>query len=65
MLVAPSLGIDWDTNEFFDFEIDPKLAERTQKLVIFVSDDDRDAIQQAAKKLQATIPGIKHCGFHG
>ncbi|HSX07769.1 MAG TPA: alpha/beta hydrolase [Candidatus Saccharimonadales bacterium] len=63
--VAPSLGIDWDTNGFFDFEIDPKLTDRTQKLVILVSDDDRDAIQQAAKKLQATIPGIKYREFHG
>lgn len=65
VLVAPSLGIDWDTNNFFDFTIDPKLAARTEKLVIFVSDDDRDAIQQAAKKLRSTIEGIHYREFHG
>jgi len=64
ILVAPSLGIDWDTNGFFDFEIDPKLAEHTTKLAIFLSDDDRDAIQQAAKKLKAIIPDIEYRAFH-
>ena len=64
VLVAPSLGIDWDATGFFDFEIDSKLAERTQKLVIFISDDDRDAIQQAAKKLRTTIPTSKYREFH-
>ncbi len=65
MLVAPSLGIDWDTNGFFDFKIDSKLAERTTKLIIFVSDDDRDAIKQATKKLRSTIVGIQSREFHG
>ena len=64
VLVAPSLGIDWDTNGFFDFEIDPKLTERTQELIIFVSDDDRDAIQQAVRRLRAALPASKYREFH-
>jgi predicted alpha/beta hydrolase family esterase len=64
-LVAPSLGIDWDTNNFFEFEIDPNLAERTRKLVIFVSDDDRDAIHQAVERLRTTLPNSTYREFHG
>ena len=64
MLVAPSLGIDWDTNGFFDFKIDRKLTERTQTITIFVSDNDRAAIQQAVKKLRADIPNIAYREFH-
>ncbi len=64
VLVAPSLGIDWQDNSFFDFEIDPALVQRTQGLTMFVSDDDRDAIQQAVQNLQQTIPGSVRRDFH-
>jgi predicted alpha/beta hydrolase family esterase len=65
VLVAPSLGIDWETKEFFNFTIDPDLASRTKKLVIFVSDDDRAAVQQAAKTIRASIAHTKTREFHG
>lgn len=65
VLVAPSLGIDWDTNGFFDFKIDPGLDARTQNLIMFVSDDDRDAIRQAAQKLRDTVSGVQYREFHG
>jgi len=65
VLVAPSLGIDWDTSGFFDFKIDSDLASRTKKLVIFVADDDREAIQQAVKKLRAAIANVQYREFQG
>jgi predicted alpha/beta hydrolase family esterase len=65
VLVAPSLGIDWDTSGFFNFTIDPNLASRTQKLMIFIADNDRDAIQQAAKILRETIADVQYREFRG
>ncbi len=50
ILVAPSLGLDWDEDErkeFFSFEIDADLASRTQGLIIFGSDDDKDALKES------------------
>lgn len=64
VLVAPSLGIDLDVGDFFDFKIDSGLASRTKKLVIFNSDDDSDAIQQAAETLRNTIKGVQYREFH-
>lgn len=55
MLVGPSLGLSWDDRSFFDFEIDPKISERVEKIVIIVADNDKQAILDAteiyAKKL--------------
>lgn len=65
VLVAPSLGLDWEDKSFFDFEIAPGLAARTKELVIFVSDDDRPGIQQAVKVLQSTIKGVRIRQFSG
>lgn len=64
VLVAPSLGIDWDKSGFFDFTIDPQLIERVQRLVIFVSDDDREAIQQSVSNIRSALPGAKLRQFH-
>jgi predicted alpha/beta hydrolase family esterase len=64
-LVAPSLGIDWDNTGFFDFEIDPRFAERVERLIIFVSDDDRAAIQQSVHKIRDAIPTAGYREFHG
>ncbi|HSW98933.1 MAG TPA: alpha/beta hydrolase [Candidatus Saccharimonadales bacterium] len=65
VLVAPSLGIDWDAGDFFNFTIGPQLAARTAGLVIFESDDDRPAIHEAVKKLRAGISGVRHREFQG
>ena len=64
VLVAPSLGIDWESGDFFDFTIDAGLTSRTQKLTIFISDDDRPAIQEAVSRLQTAIPNVQHHKFH-
>jgi len=58
VLVAPSLGIDWDHKGFFDFEMDPKLVKRTMGLSILAAKDDRPAIMEAAHKIADTIPGV-------
>jgi len=65
VLVAPSLGISWDAGDFFTFTMDPGLARRTQKLVIFNSDDDHEGIQQSTKIIRDNIAGIKYREFHG
>lgn len=65
VLVAPSLGIDWDDRSFFDGPIDPDVASRTSRMIIFVSDDDRAAIQQSTQKLRSTIAGVECRTFQG
>lgn len=65
VLVAPSLGIDWEDKSFFDFQIAPNLAARTKEIVIFVSDDDRPGIQEAVKALQSAIEGVRIRQFSG
>lgn len=65
VLVAPSLGKDWDKRSFFDFVIDPDISKRTKGITIFYSDNDRKAIQDAVKLLQKRIPDIKMREFHG
>ncbi|HSW37001.1 MAG TPA: alpha/beta hydrolase [Candidatus Saccharimonadales bacterium] len=64
-LVAPSLGLDWDHKSFYDFEIDPNIAARTKGITLFYSDDDREAIIQAAQILSQKIQGIKVLQLHG
>lgn len=59
ILVAPSLGLSWEDRSFFDFEIDPELHNRVEKISIFVANDDRDVIQEAVKVYQTKIPSSK------
>lgn len=42
-------------NGFFDFEIDPNLAERTDGITVFVSKDDEPHIIKSAETLQQNI----------
>jgi uncharacterized protein len=50
VLVAPYLGLDGGVKlDFFDFEIDPKISERTNGLTIFVSNDDKDILESMDK----------------
>jgi pimeloyl-ACP methyl ester carboxylesterase len=59
VLVAPSLGRDWDERGFFDFTIDPGIAQRAKNILIFYADNDRPAIQEAVASLQQEIPGVE------
>jgi len=65
VLVAPSLGLDWEGSDFFEFSIDPKIAERTAGLVIFGSDTDRPAIKEAITTFRNTINGAQYREFPG
>ena len=66
ILVAPSLGLGWTENQdFMDFELDKNLVERTAGVIIFVSDDDKQATLDTTKKLEQEVSGIKVRWFHG
>jgi hypothetical protein len=65
VLVAPSLGLNWDDASFFDFEINPNIAARSAGLLIFGSDNDRPAITEAIAKIRLAITGIQYRQFSG
>lgn len=65
VLVAPWLDPDGDeTNGFFDFEIDPALAERTAGIMIFNSDNDMGNVHKSVATLREKVAGIKYSEFH-
>jgi uncharacterized protein len=65
VLVAPWLDPDGDeTDGFFDFDIDPKLINRTKGITIFNSDNDMGNVHKSVAMLRTTIPGIKYREFH-
>lgn len=65
ILVAPWLDPDGDeTNGFFDFTIDPKIASRTEGLVIFNSDNDMGNVHKSVARLREAIRGIEYTEFH-
>lgn len=65
VLVAPSLGLDWEAGDFFDFEIDPNLAARTKGLIIFGSDNDRPALKEAIATFRNKIKNAHYREFSG
>lgn len=65
VLVAPSLGFGWVEDDFFDFEMDPNLVERTKGVVIFGSDNDKPTIPEAIKILRGKIKNIQYREFPG
>ena len=59
-LVAPYLGFDDEIDpNFFGFEIDPKISERTRGLTIFVSNNDDEAILKSVDKLKNELENIE------
>ena len=61
VLVAPWLDpTRYRTTEFFNFEIDPDLAERTDGFGIFNSNTDKEDVQNSAFQIRDTV---KHCYF--
>ncbi|MBL8121953.1 alpha/beta hydrolase [Candidatus Saccharibacteria bacterium] len=63
VLVAPSLGLDWSDRSFFDFTIDSALQDRIDDIVLFAADDDRQAIRDASKQIQAVLPKARVLQF--
>ncbi len=59
VLVAPSLGLGWDSKNMYDFEIDPAISTRAKGITILIADDDVDGIQTAVRTLEETIKNIK------
>ncbi len=58
VLVAPWLDPDQNKDpDFFNFEIDPNLTERTD-LHMFYSDNDMESIQTSVKTIHSKIPDI-------
>lgn len=65
VLVAPWLDPDGDeTNGFFNFNLDPKLINRTKGITIFNSDNDMGNVHKSVATIRTTIPGIKYREFH-
>lgn len=68
VLVAPWMNPDnapgTDTADFFTFEIDPDLAARTKKLIIFNSDNDYASVRETVQILRGTIKDVTYREFH-
>lgn len=61
VLVAPWLDpARWRTKEFFNFNIDPNLAQRTDGFAVFNSTNDQEEIQNSAFLIRDTV---HHCYF--
>lgn len=64
VLVAPWIDVEKsDPNGFFDFQLDPNLAGRTQGLTIFHSSDDVEEIQTSVARLREELKGFKYREF--
>jgi predicted alpha/beta hydrolase family esterase len=58
ILVAPYIGFGAKVpTSFFNFTLDENLADRTGRLVIFNSDDDKGYIQRSANELRHKLKG--------
>lgn len=65
ILVAPWIDPDREyTSDFFDFEIDTNLTDRTNGLMIFHSDDDMEKIKKTVAILREKIKRYKYKEFH-
>ncbi len=66
VLVAPWIDPfrDEDTGSFFDFEIDPNLAERASGVTIFNSDDDDHSVHETVKFIREKVKDVNYREFH-
>lgn len=72
-LVAPSLGDRFTPNHkletsvmggFFEFELDPKLTERTCSITILHSDNDNERVASSVQYIRNTLPTVEYTEFH-
>jgi hypothetical protein len=67
-LVAPWLNPEnnpeSDTADFFEFEFDPSLVNRTAGLTIFNSDNDEKTIHRSVQIIRDKIQSVKYKEFH-
>jgi predicted alpha/beta hydrolase family esterase len=65
ILVAPWLNLDREYNsDFYDFEIDPSIAEHAKDFIIFSSDNDGQAMQDSVEYLVEKLPNVSVQTFH-
>ena len=65
VLVAPWIDPDREeTTDFFEFDIDPNLSDRTSSITIFNSDDDEESVQKTVKTIRETIKSVNYREFH-
>lgn len=64
VLVAPWINpLEYevsDTADFFDFEIDPEFASRTQSTTVFISSDDEPSVVKTVDILKETVKDIEY-----
>jgi uncharacterized protein len=67
VLVAPWLNPDdnpgSDTADFFQFTIDPDLAQRTQGVAVFNSDNDDGSIHKSVDIIRREVRGVEYTEF--
>jgi predicted alpha/beta hydrolase family esterase len=65
VLVAPWLDVErTGAPEFFEFTLDPGLAARAGRFVVFNSDNDSEHVQRSARLLRDSVPGLVYRDFH-
>lgn len=65
ILVAPSLSWYYSDDIYFGkFNIDPKISERTEGIVLFHSDNDGEGIQRSVKEIRDVIKDLNYHEFH-
>lgn len=67
-LIAPWLNPDHEYQiDFFDFDIDASLTERTQGVTVFVSSDDDSGVLDSVEHIKAALPAVSIHNFtdHG
>lgn len=68
VLVAPWLNPennpDSGTADFFEFDIDSSIPDRTKGFTIFSSDNDQETIKKSVEILKAKISDVKIIEFH-
>ena len=65
VLVAPWLNLshEEDTN-FFDFQLNPKIADQAKEFVIFSSDNDNIDVQNSVNHLRNKLKDARFRDFH-
>jgi uncharacterized protein len=65
VLVAPWLDpFRRKTTDFYEFEIDPQLANRAESFTIFHSDNDMEEVQESVRRFRKILPAVQYREFH-
>lgn len=65
ILVAPWVDPDRrKTTDFFEFTINPDIAERIEEIQMLISDDDEPEIHTSGEIIRKSLPNIAFHSFH-